>query len=119
MVSANKSVSGFHILVILSHVDGHLAIEESQVAERYVSKHFNDDLQVEKEKQFLKSLKPGDYFAHFKECMDHFYSKSSSHERAELVRFAVDMIKADRKITPEENIYLNELLSGWEPEHTG
>ena len=69
--------------------------------------------------QFLKLLKKENYFFHFKACMDHFYSKSSINERADLVKFAVDMINADKKITSEENVFLNELLSGWEPEHAG
>jgi hypothetical protein len=119
MVTANKTVSGYHLLMILSYVDGHFDVKESRVAEKYVMKHFGDDIQPGKEIQFLKTLKEQDYFSHFKKCMDNFYSKSSIHERADIVRFAMEMIKADRKITPEENRYLNELLTGWEPEHTG
>ena len=119
MVPDNKALSGLHLLMILSHVDGHMADEETRVAGKYISRHFNGDFQLEKEMQYLNALSEEQYFSHFKECMDHFYSKSSTHERADLVKFAVEMVKADRKITPEENVYLNELLTGWEPEHTG
>ncbi len=119
MTKENKAVSGYHLLMILSQVDGNISAEESIVAGRYISKHFMDEFAQENETQFLKSLKTENYFLHFKECMNHFYSKSSLKERADLVRFAVEMVKADSKITSEENIYLNELLEGWEPEHSG
>lgn len=119
MTPQNKAVSGFHILMILSIVDGSFTLEESNVADKYISKHFSDDFSFEEETKFLKLLKPTNYFFHFKECMDQFYSKSSQKERAEFVKYAVEMVKADRKITSEENIYLNELLTGWEPEHAG
>ena len=115
----NKAVAGFHILMILSRVDGNFSDEESEVGARYISKYFENDFHFENEIAFLKILNREKYFHHFKKCMDIFYSKSSAHDRAELIRFAVDMVKADMKITAEENIYLNELLAGWEPEHTG
>jgi len=119
MTTKNKAVSGFHLLMILSIVDGSFTLAESIVADKYISKHFKDDFSFEEETKFLKLLKPANYFFHFKECMDQFYSKSSQQERAAFVKFAVEMVKADRKITREENIYLNELLTGWEPEHAG
>lgn len=119
MSQDNKAIWGFHMLVILSNVDGNITDEESEIAGRYISKHFRDAIQLKQEMQFLKLLKKEDYFFHFKECMDNFYSKSSVNERADLVKFAIDMVKADRQITSEENQYLNELLSGWEPEHAG
>lgn len=119
MAPDNKAAAGFHILVILSQVDQHFSDEESEIAARYISKHFKDEFRLEKETQLIRSLDPSGYFLHFKACMDIFYSKSSSHERAELVKFSVDMVKADQKITAEENVYLNELLNSWEPEHAG
>jgi len=115
----NKAISGFHMLMILSRVDGNFADEESEVAARYISKYFGNDFQIDQETTFLRTLDKENYFHHFKKCMDNFYSKSSVHDRSELVKFAIDMVKADHKITSEENIYLNELLAGWEPEHTG
>jgi uncharacterized tellurite resistance protein B-like protein len=119
MTQLNKAVAGFHLLAILSNVDGNIADEESEIAGRYISKHFKDEFLPKQEMQFLKLLKKEEYFLHFKECMDQFYSKSSVNERADFIKFAVDMVKADREITSEENLYLNELLTGWEPEHAG
>ena len=119
MNADNKSVAGFHILMILSQVDGRFSEEESEVAARYVSKHFMDDFQMETEAINLKTLSPQNYFFHFRNCMNIFYSRSSSAERAALVKFAVEMVNADHKITTEENVYLNELLNNWEPEHAG
>src|SRR6187551_2049037 len=110
MNTESKSEAGFHLLMILSHVDGKFTDEESEIAARYISKYFGNDFQIQKETGFLKSLNKEDYFHHFKKCMDSFYSRSSAHDRAELIRFAIDMVKADNKITSEENVYLNELL---------
>jgi hypothetical protein len=119
MVPENKAVSGFHLLMILSYVDGYFAAEESQVAAKYISKHFTEEFRIEKETRFLKTLKEEEYFFHFTECMDHFYSRSSAAERTDLIRFAMEMIRADLKITPEENRYFLEILNSWEPEHAG
>ncbi len=119
MFAENKAVAGFHILMILSHVDGHFSPEEAEVAVKYIAAHFPSDFNLDRETHFLKTLHPHDYFFHFKVCMDNFYRKSSSAERSELINFAVQIVKADKKITAEENIYLNELLNSWEPEHAG
>lgn len=119
MIQDNKAIWGFQMLVILSNVDGNITDEESEIAGRYISKHFRDEFQLKQEMKFLKLIKREDYFFHFRECMDLFYSKSSQNERVDFVKFAVDMVKADRQITSEENRYLNELLAGWEPEHAG
>lgn len=117
MIAENKAVAGYHILMILSHVDGHFASEEADVVHKYIKQHFATDFNLDEENHFLKTLHPHDYYFHFKVCMDNFYRKSSPTERSSMIDFAVKMVKADRKITREENIFLNELLNGWEPEH--
>ena len=119
MIADQKSIAGYHILMILSQVDGHFAKEEETVSANYIKQTFPDEFNIDKENYFLKTLHPHDYFFHFKVCMDNFYKKSSSNERTSLIDFAVKMVKADSRITSEENIYLNELLNSWEPEHAG
>lgn len=119
MAPTSKAVAGFHMLMILSRVDGNFDAEESQVAARYISGHFPEQFILENETTFLKKLSPKNYFSHFKQCMDYFYRTSSATERAGLVKFAMEMINADREISIEENSYLMELLNSWEPEHTG
>ena len=51
--------------------------------------------------------------------MNDFYEDSTAKERTEFLNFAVKMVKADDKITTEENKYLKELFFAWESEHEG
>jgi len=67
----------------------------------------------------LSALPKEDYFLHFNNAMNDFYEDSTAKERTEFLNFAVKMVKADDKITTEENKYLKELFFAWESEHEG
>jgi hypothetical protein len=51
--------------------------------------------------------------------MNDFYEDSVAQERVDFLNFAVKVVKADKKITSEENKYLKELFFAWESEHEG
>ena len=73
-------------------------------------------MNLDNEIDIISKLAHADYFPHFTKAMDDFYQDSTPHERAGFINFAVNMVKADHKISKEENIFLNELLSGWDPD---
>jgi hypothetical protein len=60
-----------------------------------------------------------DYFLHFNNAMNDFYEDSTVKERLDFLNFAVKLVKADNKITAEENKYLKELFFAWDSEFEG
>ena len=104
------------MLMLLSHVDGEVSTEEGTLIADYLSKTFPYRVNLDDEIDFLSQLDPTDYFIQFTKAMDEFYQDSTSHERAGFIDFAVKMAKADNQIGRQENILLEELLNGWEPD---
>ena len=111
-----KAVAGYHILMILSAVDGKFNAREDMVIMNWMSRKFPLFLDTDAEMETLSALNPKDYMIHFTNCMNAFYKQSTEHERNELIQFAMDLVKADKKISREENIYLHELFSDWSEE---
>ncbi len=109
----NKPVAGYHLLMILSAVDGESNAKEDLVIRKWLTEQFPFPVNLDDDMAELSQLNPQDYMAHFQKCMADFYEDSTEKERNELIQFAIDLIKADRKITPQENIFLNELFGEW------
>lgn len=110
-------LAGYHMLMILSEVDGKFDKSEEKVIVDYLKKTFPDKLDLAKEKHELGSLPKEDYFLHFNNAMNDFYEFSTPQERNSFLNFAVQIAKADKKITAEENKYLKELFFAWESEY--
>lgn len=70
--------------------------------------NFDDEIEI------LSSLKRDDYLQHFENCLVEFYKDSTLEERNSFLKFAVDLIKADNKITESENVYLNLIYDRWD-----
>jgi hypothetical protein len=49
--------------------------------------------------------------------MNDFYEDSTPEERIHFLDFAVKIVKADNKITVEENQYLKELFFAWDSDN--
>ena len=111
-----KAIAGYHLLMILSVVDNKFNVREDMVIKDWMEEKFPLFVDLDKELEVISTLKPEDYMIHFTKCMDAFYKESTEHERNELIQFAMNLVKADKKITKEENIYLNELFSEWSEE---
>lgn len=109
----NKPIAGYHILMILSAVDGKFSIEEDLVIEQWLEKEFPLRVNLDKETEYLSKLKTDDYMIHFQSCMTDFYQDSTEEERNELIEYAIRLAKADKRITYEENIFINELFNEW------
>ncbi len=109
----NKAIAGYHILMILSAVDGIFDAKEDLVIEDWLEKEFPLRVNLDKETEFLSALKQEDYMVHFQSCMADFYEDSTEEERNELIQYAIKLAKADKKITEEENIFINELFNEW------
>lgn len=109
----NKSVAGYHLLMILSAVDEKHTVAEDKVIANYLAENFPIPVSLDRETERLAALPKEDYMIHFQKCMADFYEDSTEQERLELIDFAFKVTKATKPITPEENLYLNELYNEW------
>lgn len=119
MTKMNKVMAGYHMLMILSAVDGEIHKSEGKVIVNYLKDAFPFHVDLDHEMEVLSALPAEDYFLHFNNSMNDFYEDSTPQERVDFLKFAVKMVKADKKITPEENKYLKELFFAWDSEHEG
>ena len=112
-------MAGYHMLMILSQVDGDFDKAEGKVIVKYLKDAFPFRVDLDNEMAVLSALPKEDYFIHFNNAMNDFYEDSIPQERVDFLNFAVKMVKADKKITAEENKYLKELFFAWESEFEG
>ena len=105
------------MLMILSQVDGEFDKSEGKVIINYLKDTFPFRVNLDGEIAILSELAQEDYFIHFNNAMNDFYEDSTQEERIEFLDFAVKMVKADKKITLEENKYLKELFFAWDSEN--
>ena len=110
----NKAIAGYHILMILSAVDFRISGAEDIVIRKYLNHEFPFHVNLDKEMEVISRLKPDEWEEHYIKVMDDFYDDATEEERKNLLRFAIDLAKADNVITKEENYYLNLLFENWE-----
>lgn len=116
MARKNKTIAGYHILMILSVVDEHLDPREDMVIREFLIEEFPPPIpiQLDNEMDILSSLTPDQYQAHFDEMLQDFYDDSTREERLRLLDFAAGLIRADQTIHEEENKYLRDMISKWQ-----
>ncbi len=112
----NKTVAGYHLLMILSAVDFRISGEEDKVIRRYLNQEFPIHVNLDKQMDIISNLKPDEWEGHFLKMMDDFYDDATEMELMNLIRFAIQLAKADKVITKEENYYLNLLFDHWTSE---
>lgn len=110
----SKTVAGFHMLMILSAVDGKFYPTEQKIIRDYMSKNFADDIDYDYETEVIRNIDPENFPLHFNDAMNSFYLESTADERNRFLDLAVKLVVADKAVTPKENLYLNELFSAWE-----
>jgi uncharacterized tellurite resistance protein B-like protein len=112
----NKTIAGYHLLMILSAVDFRISAAEDEVIRTYLVEEFPFRVNLDREMAIISSLSPDEWETHFLKMMDDFYDDATEEERFSLIQFAIELTKADNVITHEENKYLNLLFSHWKPE---
>lgn len=110
----NKTIAGYHLLMILSAVDFKVSSREDMVIRSYLAEEFPIHVNLDKQMDVISSLQPTDWETHFRKAMDDFYDDATPAERRKLIRFALQLAGADAVITKEENHYLNLLFEQWE-----
>lgn len=117
MNKKNKVSAGYHMLMILSNVDGQFSALEAQKITDFLNYSYPMKVDEAKEKLFLDKLPREDFFIHFNNSMNDFYEDSTEQERIIFLKFAVDLVTADEKVTVEENKYLKELFFAWDSQY--
>lgn len=112
----NKTIAGYHLLMILSAVDHKFIAKEDTVIRDYLVQEFPMTVDLDREMAIISGLSPDEWEDHFNKMMDDFYDDSTEQERNDLLQFAIELTKADNVITKEENYYLNLLFDAWKPE---
>ena len=109
-----KAIAGYHMLMILSGVDGDFAKSEERVIKTYIKSNFDPSINLDSETNYLKSLKEDQYMECFVKAANDFLWSSEEQQRNDFLDFAFKLIKADDKITKEENQFINELYNSWD-----
>ena len=104
--------------MILSAVDGRFNGQEDEVINQYLVEQKLSLPALESEVEVLSTLPQEDYPIHFNNAMNAFYMDSSADERNHFLDLAVRLVIADQKITPRENLFLDELFNAWEANYT-
>jgi hypothetical protein len=115
----NKTIAGYHLLMILSAVDFRLNAAEEEIIREYLVVEFPFHVNLDREMAIISNLRPDEWEGHFLKMMDDFYDDATAEERKNLIQFAIELTKADNVITKEENHYLNLLFNQWEPGSQG
>ncbi len=112
----NKPVAGYHLLLLLSEVDGEFPTAEGQIIVRYLEEQFPFHVNLDEEIEFVSTLPKAHYVEHFEIAMNDFYNDSTPEERDHFLDFAVKLVKADDVITKDEDNLLGKLFASWAPE---
>lgn len=110
---AQRTKSGYHLLMILTNVDGKVNASEDMVVRDWLTSSFPLQVNLDEEMALISELKREDYLPHFQRHMDLFYQHSTPAERLEFLQLAMNLIKADGTITREENIFFDILFEAW------
>lgn len=116
MQKSNKSIAGYHLLMILSSVDGEFAPEEGMMIQEYLAEEFPFRMNLDNELEVIATLHPEDWKDHFEFHARCFYEDSTEDERKKFVQFAKTLIKADDSVSNDEHRFYKLLKNLWKYE---
>lgn len=113
MYKSNKPIAGYHLLMILSSIDGTFAPEEGMLIQKYLAEEFPFRMNLDNELEILALLNPEEWKDHFEFHARCFFEDSTEKERNSFIKFAKSMIKADTVVTEEEHTFYILLKNLW------
>ena len=113
MQKSNKSIAGYHLLMILSSVDGTFAPAEGLKVQEYLAEEFPFKMNLDNELEVIVTLQPEDWKDHFEFHARCFYDDSVEEERRSFADFAKSLIKADEKVSEDEHRFYKLLKNIW------
>lgn len=113
MQKSNKSIAGYHLLMILSSVDGEFAPAEGMKIQEYLAEEFPFRVNLDNELDVIATLKPEEWKDHFEFHARCFMEDSDENERAKFLDFAKSLIKADDDVSDDEHRFYRLLKNMW------
>lgn len=117
MQKSNKSIAGYHLLMLLSAVDGEFSPEEGMKFQEFLAEEFPFKIDLDDELDVIATLHPNNWKAHFEFHANCFYDDSTEEERTSFANFAKSLIKADEEVSEEEHNYYKQLKKLWKLEN--
>ncbi len=112
----SKAIAGYHMLMILSAVDGKFNGSEDKIIKSFIEENYGSLKNLDEEMSIISALPNEDYPVHFNNAMNQFYLHSSKADRNHFLDMATRLVAADKSISDRENLFLNELYNAWEVE---
>ena len=112
----NKTMAGYHILMILSAVDFRFDPDEDIVIRDYLVHEFPFQVSLDRQMDIISNLKHNEWEKHYTKAIDDFSDDATHDEKMKLLDFALQLCKANNVISKEENHYLNLLFDAWDPQ---
>ena len=109
----NIAQAGYHMLMILSVVDGQYAVAEGKIIVDYLAKNYQLDIDIDKENQVLLEVPKDMIPEHFKKAAGFFFDNSNEEQRLDFIAFAYRLVQADGRMASEENKILTSLAHFW------
>lgn len=113
MHKSNKSIAGYHLLMILSAVDNEFAPEEGIKIKEYLATEFPFRVNLDDELEIIATLNPDNWKDHFEFHARCFYDDSTDEERKKFIVFAKSLIKADDVVSDIEHTFYKSLKKIW------
>ncbi len=110
---SNKSIAGYHLLMILSAVDGEFAPEEGMLIQHYLAEEFPFKMDLDDELETIALLKQEDWKKHFEFHAQCFLEDSTDEERISFAKFAKTLIKADEQVSEPEHDFYKIMKTIW------
>lgn len=111
-----RPVAGYHMLMILSAVDGKFNGKEDKVIREFMEAVPDGSINYDEELAVISTIEEVDYAVHFNNAMNQFYMQSTREDRNRFLDLATRLVVADKEISPKENLFLKELFYAWEEE---
>lgn len=113
MRKSNKSIAGYHLLMILSSVDYRFSPKEGLKIQEYLSEEFPFKVNLNNELEVIATLQPEAWKDHFEFHAHCFYDDSTEEERIKFVNFAKALIKADEAVSEREHQFYKLMKTIW------
>ncbi len=106
----HPAIAGYHILMLLSAVDFHFHPKEDLVIRDFIVLQYPDCNQLDSELEIISSLKPSEWEMHYEKSMIAFFKSASIKKQRQLIRFAINLVKADDRVTIDEHKFTKKLI---------
>jgi hypothetical protein len=109
----NKTVAGYHILMILSAVDFKFHIAEELVIRDWLVHEFPFTVNLDSQMDILSKLLPKDWEQHFENCINDYFEDATQTECIDILLFAKKLIEADEIVYHSEQQFYIVFVNHW------